>query len=95
MIEYFAPGEVLEASREDELYPETAALLRKLAMQVPTLRFASCAVKRRECLARSTSSSMRGMAPLTLGIWWNSSPGTPCDRYQSSVSRADSGSCAA
>lgn len=28
MIEYFAPGEVLEASREDELYPETAALLR-------------------------------------------------------------------
>lgn len=28
MIEYFAPGEVLEASREGELYPETAALLR-------------------------------------------------------------------
>ncbi|MFZ5457770.1 Mov34/MPN/PAD-1 family protein [Stutzerimonas stutzeri] len=28
MIEYFAPGKVLEASREDELYPETAALLR-------------------------------------------------------------------
>ncbi len=28
MIEYFVLGEVVEASREDELYPETAALLK-------------------------------------------------------------------
>ncbi len=52
MIEYFAPGEVLEASREDELYPETAALLRACRaspyVEVRELRCAASGMSRTE-----------------------------------------------
>ena len=67
MIEYFAPGEVLEASREDELYPETAALLRACRaspyVEVRELRCEASGMSRTEYIVIDA-----GMAPLTLGI---------------------------
>lgn len=52
MIEYFEPGEVLETSREDELYPETAALLRACRaspyVEVRELRCADLGMSRTE-----------------------------------------------